>query len=96
MRSGPLNPPALVFMEPQLNHLPTWDLVFCPTHLGFPGGSDSKEAAYNAGDLSSILGSERFPEEEMAMHSSILAWRIPWAEESGELQSMGSQRVRHD
>ena len=48
-------------MVPRLNHLPTWDLVFCPTHLGFPGGSDSKEPAYNAGDLSSILGSERFP-----------------------------------
>ena len=32
----------------------------------------------------------------MATHSSILAWRIPWAEESGRLQSMGSQRVRHD
>ena len=35
-------------------------------------------------------------EEGMATHSSILAWRIPWKEESGELQSMGSQRVRHD
>ena len=35
-------------------------------------------------------------EEEMATHSSILAWRIPWTEESGELQSVGSQRVRHD
>jgi len=35
-------------------------------------------------------------EEEMAAHSSILAWRIPWAEEPGELKSMGLQRVRHD
>ena len=35
-------------------------------------------------------------EEGMATHSSILAWRIPWAEEPGRLQSMGSQRVRHD
>ena len=35
-------------------------------------------------------------EEGMAAHSSILAWRIPWTEESGGLQSMGSQRVRHD
>ena len=33
---------------------------------------------------------------EMTTHSSILAWRIPWTEESGGLQSMGSQRVRHD
>ena len=35
-------------------------------------------------------------EEEMATHSSILAWKIPWTEDPGELQSMGSQRVRHD
>ena len=35
-------------------------------------------------------------EESMATHSSILAWRIPWTEEPGGLQSMGSQRVRHD
>ena len=32
----------------------------------------------------------------MAVHSSILAWRVPWAEKSGGLQSVGSQRVRHD
>ena len=35
-------------------------------------------------------------EKEMAIHPSILAWRIPWTEEPGRLQSMGSQRVRHD
>ena len=35
-------------------------------------------------------------EKEMATHSSVLAWRIPWSEEPGGLQSMGSQRVRHD
>ena len=35
-------------------------------------------------------------EKEMATHSNILAWRIPWSEEPGRLQSMGSQRVRHD
>ena len=35
-------------------------------------------------------------EEEMAMHSSILAWKIPWTEELGRLQSMGSQRVGHN
>ena len=35
-------------------------------------------------------------EEEMATHSSILSWRIPWTEEPGGLQSMGSQRVGHD
>ena len=35
-------------------------------------------------------------EKETAIHSSVLAWRIPWTEEPGGLQSMGSQRVRHD
>ena len=42
------------------------------------------------------LGWEDPPVKEMATHSSILAWRIPWTEEPGGLQSMGSQRVRHD
>ena len=42
------------------------------------------------------LGQEDPLEEEMATHSSILAWRIPWTEEPGGLQSMGSQRVRHN
>ena len=42
------------------------------------------------------LGRENPLEEGMATHSSILAWRIPWTEDPGGLQSMGSQRVRHD
>ena len=42
------------------------------------------------------LGQEDPLEKGMATHSSILAWRIPWTEEPGRLQSMGSQRVRHD
>ena len=42
------------------------------------------------------LGREDPHEEGMATHSSILAWKIPWTEEPGGLQSMGSQRVRHD
>ena len=42
------------------------------------------------------LGGEDALEEGMAAHSSILAWRIPWMEEPGGLQSMGSQKVRHD
>ena len=41
------------------------------------------------------LGWEDPLEKEMGTHSSILAWRIPWTEESGGLQSMGSQRVEH-
>ena len=41
-------------------------------------------------------GQEDPLEKQMATHSSILAWRIPWTEEPGRLQSMGSQRVRHN
>ena len=42
------------------------------------------------------LGQKDSLEKGMATHSSILAWRVPWTEEPGGLQSMGSQRVRHD
>ena len=42
------------------------------------------------------LGREDLLEKEMATHSSILVWEIPWTEEPGRLQSMGSQRVRYD
>ena len=42
------------------------------------------------------LGQEDPLEKDMATHSSVLAWRIPWTEEVGGLQSIGSQRVRHD
>ena len=43
-----------------------------------------------------FLGREDLLEKEMAPHSSTLAWKIPWMEEPGRLQSMGSLRVRHD
>ena len=42
------------------------------------------------------LGQEDPLEKEMAIHSSTIAWKIPWTEEPGRLQSIGSQRVRHD
>ena len=65
--------------------------------MGFPGGSDSKESAYKAGDGElDYLGREDAGEKGMATHSRILAWRIPGAEEPGRLQFMGSQKVRHD
>ena len=63
---------------------------------GFPGGSDGKKSACIAGDLGLILGQEDPLEQEMAPYSSILAWKIPWAEEPGRLSSMGSQRFGHD
>ena len=59
-------------------------------------GSAGKESACNVGDLGLIPGSGRSLKKGMATHSSILAWRIPWAEEPGRLQPTGLQRVRHD
>ena len=67
--------------------------------MGFLDGSAGKESAFNAGDArvaGSTPGSEEPLEEEMATHSSILAWKIPWTEEPHGLASMGSQVVRHD
>ena len=49
----------------------------------------------NTGDVGTIPGEDAL-EEEMATHTSILAWEIPWTEEPGGLQAMGSQRVRHN
>ena len=62
----------------------------------FPGGSDGKASARNAGDLGSIPGSGRSPGEGNGSHSSTHAWKIPWMEKPGGLQPMGSQRVGHD
>ena len=58
--------------------------------------SFSRSSAYNVGDPGQSLGQEDPLEQEMAPHSSILTWKIPWTEEPGGLQSMGSQRVGHD
>ena len=58
--------------------------------MGFPGDSNGKESACSVGHLGLIPGLGRSLEKGMATHSSILAWRIPWAEEPGGLQSMGS------
>ena len=62
---------------------------------GFPGGSDSKELACNVGETQiQSLGQEDPLEKKMATHSSILAWEMPWTEEPGGLQSVGSQKSR--
>ena len=58
-----------------------------------------KNAPANEGDIETqvrSLGQDDRLEEGMTTHSSIVAWRIPWTKQSGGLQSMGSQRVRHD
>ena len=67
--------------------------------MGFPSGSAVKNPSANAGDAGDagwILSQEDKLKEEMATHSSILAWEIPWTEEPGGLQSKGLQRVRHN
>ena len=67
--------------------------------MGFPSGTVIKNVPANAGDARDeglIPGLGRSPGEEIATHSSILAWKIPWIEEPGRLLPMGLQRVRHD
>ena len=84
-----------VYLLPLVSSLLRW---------GFPGGSAVKNLPVNARDAGSNPGrsgrvreGEEDPlEKEMATHSRILAWEIPWTEEPGRLQSMGSQRVRCD
>ena len=58
--------------------------------MDFPGDSGGKASACNVGDPGSISGSEDL-EKEMATHSSIRAWKIPWTEEPEGLQSIGLQ-----
>ena len=73
-------------------------LPFAISHVpkGFPSGSVVKNLPANAGspagDAVQSLGREDPLEKEMATHSSILAWRIPWTEEPGGLQFVGSQK----
>ena len=69
----------------------TFLLAHCGTQKGFSGGSDSKESAWIWS-----LGQEDPLEKGMATHSNILAWRIPWTEEPGGLQSMAWQTVGHN
>ena len=70
-----------------------------PSRLGFSSGSAVKNPPARQETqkmrVQSLDGEDPL-EKEMATYSSILAWEIPWTEESGGLQSRGSQRVRHD
>ena len=76
------------------------NLSFLTLPLGFPGGVCGKEPSCQCWigkeNEGLILRWEDPLEEGMATHFSILAWRIPWTEEPGGLQSIGSQRVGHD
>ena len=71
-------------------------IEYCVFKIEYFIDSDCKESACSVGDLGLILGWEDPLAKEMATHSSILAWRIPWTEKPGGLQSMWSQRVRHN
>ena len=67
--------------------------------VGFPSGSVVKNPPIMQETREMwvrLLGWEDSLEEGMATHSTVLAWRIPWTEEPGRLQSKGSQRVGHD
>ena len=64
--------------------------------MGQPGGSVAKNLPASAADMGSSPESGRSLEKEMATYSKIVAWKIPWIEEPGGLQSMGSQRIGHD
>ena len=66
------------------------------SELGFPSGSVVKNLPVMQETRVPSLGREEPLEKEMATHPSILAWKIPWSEGPGKLQSMVSQRVRHD
>ena len=63
-------------------------LFFFLPYAGFPGGSDGKESACNAGDQVQSLGREDTLEKGMAINSDILAWSIPWTGQPVGVQSM--------
>ena len=67
--------------------------IFLTLSKGFPRNSVGKESTCNTGDLGSILGWEDPLQKKMATHSIIFAWRIPWTEEAGRIQSMESQEL---
>ena len=80
--------PVILFRTKKFFYLP----LVTENFMGFPSGSD--------GAMQEIwvqsLGWEDPLEKEMAAHSSILAWKIPWMQEPGRLQSVASKRVGHD
>ena len=88
---------SVVFSSASLCVCVFFFLSGCSTsYMGFPHSSVGKSSACNAGDPGSTPGLGRHLEKEMATHCSIPLWKIPWTEEPGGLQSMGSQEVGHD
>ena len=75
--------------------LEVWKLLTVSS--GSPGGSVVKNSSAKAGDVGLIPEPGKSLEKEMATHSSVLAWEIPWMEEPGRLYSLwGHKRVRYD
>ena len=75
--------------------------IYTTMWKGASCSADGRESVCNSGDRGSIPGSGRSPEKGngsplMAAHSSTLSWRLPWTEEPGRLQSMGSWRIRYN
>ena len=66
--------------------------------FGFPGGSTVKTLLASVEDMGSVrgIGQEELLEAKMAIHSSIVAWEIPWIEEPDGLPAHGVTRIRHD
>ena len=77
-------------------HAQEWKCWVLWRWLDFPGGSVVKNPSAKQETWILSLGWEDLLEKEMAIHSSILDWEMPWTEAPGGLQSMGSLRVRHD
>ena len=94
LNGEPQPPPPALTSDLRSPTLPT----ALPTTIqwGFPSSSVGKASACNAGAPGSIPGSGRSPREGNGSPLQILACTVPWREEPGGLQSMGSQRVRHD
>ena len=84
-----MNLPADSLVEPILSTVTATDNITTKSRA-------CKKNTYLSRRPDSISGSGSSPGEGNSYHSSILAWRIPWTEEPGMLQSMGSQRVTHD
>ena len=89
-------PPAIPKDSPgSINESDSGSFQITASVLGFPGGSAGSLPALWENHVQSLAWEDSL-EKEMATHSSIPAWRIPWTEKPDGLQSMGSQRVGHD
>ena len=76
--------------------IPCWVSILITVVHTYPSCASGKELPAMAGDVTTVLGWGKSSGEGIATHPSILAWRTPWTEEPSGLQSIGSQRVRHD